>query len=74
MVMLSRKAIEAIGFKSIGENVQILDCASFYGAKQITLDNNIRIDDFFVLAAGIRGISIGNYAQIRFIQDIPSMG
>ena len=62
--MLSREAIESLGFFSVGENVQISDKASFYGASQISLGSNIRIDDFCTLAAGTGGISIGNYVHI----------
>lgn len=64
MTMLSRHAIEAFGFSSVGENVQISDRASFYGASRIVLGNNVRIDDFCVLAAGVGGILIGNYVHI----------
>lgn len=64
MAMLGREAIEALGFASVGENVQISDRASFYGASRITLGSNVRIDDFCVLAAGAGGISIGNYVHI----------
>lgn len=64
MTMLSRDAIKTLGFSSIGENVQISDRASFYGASRIVLGNNVRIDDFCVLAAGFGGISIGNYVHI----------
>lgn len=64
MTILSRDAIEAFGFSSVGENVQISDRASFYGASRIVLGNNVRIDDFCVLAAGIGGILIGNYVHI----------
>ena len=64
MTVLSRYAIEAFGFSSVGENVQISDRASFYGASRIVLGNNVRIDDFCVLAAGVGGILIGNYVHI----------
>lgn len=64
MAMLSREAIEALGFASVGENVQISDRASFYGVSRIALGNNVRIDDFCVLAAGVGGILIGNYVHI----------
>lgn len=62
--MLSREAIEMLGFASVGANVQISDKASFYGTARIELGSNIRIDDFCVLAAGIGGIKIGNYVHI----------
>lgn len=64
MTMLSRDAIEKIGFASVGNNVQISDRASFYGTHQISLGNNVRIDDYCVLAAGVGGISIGDYVHI----------
>lgn len=64
MTMLSRDAIEALGFASVGQNPQISDRASFYGVGRIVLGNNVRIDDFCVLAAGSGGIWIGNYVHI----------
>lgn len=62
--MLSRESLDAMGFKSIGENVKISDRASFYGASRITLNSDIRIDDFCVISAGAGGISIGNNVHI----------
>jgi acetyltransferase-like isoleucine patch superfamily enzyme len=64
MAMLSREAINLIGFASVGDYVQISDRASFYGVSRIALGNNVRIDDFCVLAAGLGGILIGNYVHI----------
>ena len=62
--MLSREAIEALGFAFAGENIQISDRASFYGTHRISLGNNTRVDDFCVLSAGLGGISIGNHVHI----------
>lgn len=64
MPMLSREDIEGIGFSKVGTNVQISHKASIYNAKNISIGNNVRIDDFCVLAAGIGGIYIGNYVHI----------
>lgn len=64
MAMLSRAAIEAMGFASLGENVMISDRASIYNAARISLGSNVRIDDFCVLSAGEGGITIGNYVHI----------
>lgn len=64
MAMLSRDVIQSIGFKFVGENVQISDHATFYGADRIKIGNNVRIDDFCVLSAGEGGINIGNYVHI----------
>lgn len=70
MAMLSREAIEARGFAFVGENVQISDRASFYGASRIALGNNIRIDDFCVLSAGVGGISVGDHVHIAVYSSL----
>lgn len=64
MAMLSREAITSFGFASVGENIQISDRSSFYGASRISLGSNVRIDDFCVISAGAGGIAIGNYVHI----------
>jgi len=64
MAMLSRDIIEKMGFSSIGENVLISDRASFYNTANIVLGNNVRIDDFCVLAAGVGWIVVGDYVHI----------
>lgn len=74
MAMLSRVALEQIGFASVGENVLISDKASFYGAESITIGNNVRIDDFCVLSAGEGGIVIGNYVHIAVFCSIIGSG
>jgi galactoside O-acetyltransferase len=60
----SQEALKKIGFKSIGENVLVSDKASIYGASNIELGSNVRIDDFCILSAGEGGIKIGNYIHI----------
>jgi len=72
--MLSRAAINEIGFASVGENVQISDRASFYNTANIALGNNVRIDDFCVLAAGVGGIVIGNYVHIAVAATLIGSG
>src|SRR3989338_322262 len=64
MANLSCKEIDALGFSSVGENVQISAKASFYGVSRIALGSNVRIDDFCVLSAGVGGISIGDHVHI----------
>jgi acetyltransferase-like isoleucine patch superfamily enzyme len=52
------------GFKRIGRNVRISSDARIYGAANISIGDNVRIDDFVILAA-VRGyIDIGNYVFI----------
>lgn len=72
--MLSRKVIESLGFASVGENVQLSDRASFYGASRISLGSNIRIDDFCVLSAGVGGITIGNHVHIAVYSSLIGAG
>jgi acetyltransferase-like isoleucine patch superfamily enzyme len=64
MAMLDPDVIQSLGFASVGKHVQISDRASFYGLEHIKIGNNVRIDDFCVLAAGTGGIEIGNYVHI----------
>ena len=53
--------LQQIGFKSIGKNVLISRKTSIYGAQNITIGNNVRIDDFCVLSGNIK---IGNNVHI----------
>jgi acetyltransferase-like isoleucine patch superfamily enzyme len=74
MAMLSRNFILQMGFASVGKNVQISDRASFYNTANISLGNNVRIDDFCVLSAGLGGISIGNYIHIAAFSSLIGAG
>lgn len=74
MGMLSQGAIDAMGFASVGQNVQVSDRASFYGASRIALGNNVRIDDFCVLSAGIGGILVENYIHIAVYSSLIGAG
>lgn len=74
MAMLSRDAIEKMGFASVGDNVQISDRASFYGTGRIALGDNVRIDDFCVLAAGVGGIIIGRHVHVAVYASLIGAG
>lgn len=52
-MFLTRDEINKIGFKSVGSNVLISDKAVFYRPERISIGNNVRIDDFCVLANNI---------------------
>jgi acetyltransferase-like isoleucine patch superfamily enzyme len=52
------------GFKSLGRNIMISSDARVYGAHNISIGNNVRIDDFTILAAVNGSIDIGNYVFI----------
>lgn len=64
MGFLTRHSLEARGFSTVGNNVQISERASIYGASRISLGSNVRVDDFCILSAGEGGISIGNNVHI----------
>ena len=68
MSFLSKKELNDLGFKSLGENVLISDKCSIYNAKNISIGDNTRIDDFAILSAGDGGIEIGNTCILLVIQ------
>jgi len=49
----SREELAEIGFSSYGENVLISRKASIYGAANISIGNNVRVDDFCILSGKI---------------------
>jgi dTDP-4-amino-4,6-dideoxy-D-glucose acyltransferase len=60
-MFLNSNDLLKIGFKSIGQNVLISDKVSIYNPENISIGNNVRIDDFVVLSSKI---IIGNYIHI----------
>ncbi|MEX8504913.1 acyltransferase [Leptothrix ochracea] len=74
MALLSREALEALGFAALGEDVRISERASIYGAARIRLGSHVRIDDFCVLSAGAGGIEIGNYIHIAVYTSLIGAG
>ena len=57
----SREELLQIGFKHIGDKVNISRKVSIYNAKAISIENNVRIDDFCILSGKI---AIGSYIHI----------
>lgn len=49
----TREELERIGFKSVGQNVLISRKSSIYGAGNIEIGNNVRIDDFCIMSGRI---------------------
>ncbi len=74
MSTLSRDAVVGMGFASVGENVNISDRASFYGASRIALGDCVRIDDFCVLSAGLGGIAIGHNVHVAIYSSMIGAG
>lgn len=57
----SDEELKEIGFRSIGANVLISKKCSIYGAQNISIGNNIRIDDFCILSGKIQ---LGNNIHV----------
>lgn len=57
----SENELAKIGFKKIGENVQISRFVQFYSLDQIEIGSNVRIDDFCILSGDIK---LGDYIHI----------
>ena len=57
----SEDELNDLGLKHFGKNIFISKKCSIYNAKNITLGNNVRIDDFCILSGNI---TIGNYVHI----------
>ncbi len=48
-----KRELDAIGFKNIGYNVLISRYARFYTPSNVSIGNNVRIDDFCILSGNI---------------------
>ena len=57
----SEEENEKLGFQMIGKNVKISRKACIYGAENIVIGNNVRIDDFCILSGKIK---VGDYIHI----------
>lgn len=74
MAFLTEQQLNAMGFAALGKNVLISDKASIYGANRISIGNNVRIDDFCVLSAGVGGINIGCYIHVAVFSSLIGAG
>ena len=57
----SEEELESLPLKSFGKNVLISRKVSIYSKNEITIGNNVRIDDFCILSGKI---TLGNYIHI----------
>jgi len=60
-----------LGLKSFGKNVLISRKCSIYGAQNISIGNNVRVDDFCILSGNIK---IGNYVHISAYSALYGLG
>ncbi len=61
---LNEGDLKDAGFQKLGKNVQIHTRASIYGVENISIGNNVRIDDFVVIIATGK-LELGNYICIH---------
>lgn len=64
MAFYSKDELDKIGFKEVGKNVLISDKSSIYNPQNISIGNNVRIDDFCILSAGEHGIVLKDFIHI----------
>ncbi len=64
MSFLTNEELRNLGLVDFGKNVRISKKASIYNPSNISIGNNVRIDDFCVISAGNGGIEIGNFVHI----------
>lgn len=61
MGFMTREELQQMGFAQVGENVMVSTKASIYAPQEISIGDNVRIDDFCILSGKIR---IGNYIHV----------
>ena len=53
MAYLTEDALQAMGFAALGRNVRISDKAAIYGAREMRIGDNSRLDDFCVVSGKV---------------------
>lgn len=74
MAWLTDGQMAEMGFAEWGEHTMLSDKASYYNCANISLGNNVRIDDFCVLSAGAGGIVIGDYIHVAVYSSLIGAG
>jgi galactoside O-acetyltransferase len=74
MSFYKQEELDKMNFKHLGKNVLISEKCSIYNAKNISIDDNSRIDDFVILSAGDGGIQIGKYVHIACFSSLIGKG
>ena len=61
---LTEEDLKDYGFRSLGKNIRISSDARVYGQENISIGDDVRIDDFAILSASNGSIEIGNHVFI----------
>ncbi len=56
--------LNSFNFKSLGKNVKIKRNVGIFFTENVSIGNNVRIDDFTIIVAGQAGLTIGSYVHI----------
>ncbi|MDC0120692.1 acyltransferase [Amylibacter sp.] len=56
--------LKSFNFKSVGKNVKIKKNVGIYFVENVTIGNNVRIDDNTVIVASNKPVILGNYVHI----------
>jgi len=64
MAWLTEEQMKKMGFACFGNNMMLSEKASYYNCKNIRLGDNVRVDDFCILAAGEGGIEFGCHVHV----------
>ena len=68
----TEEELARLGFRSYGNNVKISRLARFYGTENISIGDNVRIDDFCILSGRI---AVGSHIHISaYVALYGSMG
>lgn len=60
----SEEELRSFGFKRLGQNVKIKKNVGIYFTENISIGDNVRIDDFVIIVASGEPVKIGNYIHI----------
>ncbi|MFM7105605.1 MAG: acyltransferase, partial [Flavobacteriales bacterium] len=61
---LTEEDLKDYGFRSLGKNIRISSDARVYGQENISIGDDVRIDDFAILSAANGTIEIGSHVFI----------
>ncbi len=70
MSFYPQNELKKLGLKKFGKNVKISSKSSIYNADNISIGDNVRIDDFCIISAGDEGIEIGSNVHIACYSSI----
>lgn len=70
MAFLDDAGLKKLGLKKYGKKVLISDKASIYGAENISIGDNVRIDDFCVLSAVGGFIELHSHIHIAVFSSL----